>query len=61
MFYGNGSDIKKPAEKIDIEKTDGNSLMAKAMALKVYQWWLYRYKFNDKVPRQTLLRQKFEC
>ena len=32
MFYGNGSDIKKSAKKIDIQKNDGNSLMAKAMA-----------------------------
>ena len=35
MFYGNGSDIEKSAKKTDIEKTDGNSLMAKAMAPKI--------------------------
>jgi len=34
MFYGNGSDIEKSAKKTDIEKTDDNSLMAKAMAPK---------------------------
>ena len=34
MFYGNGSDIEKSAKKTEIEKTDGNSLMAKAMAPK---------------------------
>ena len=34
MFCGIGTEIKKIAEKTDIEKTDGNSLMAKAMARK---------------------------
>ena len=34
MFYDNGSDIKKFAKKTDIEKTDGNSLMASAIAPK---------------------------
>ena len=34
MFYAIGSDIKKIAEKTDIQKTDGNSLMTKAMAWK---------------------------
>ena len=34
MFYDTGSDIKKIAENTDIEKTDGNSLMAKAMVRK---------------------------
>ena len=34
MFYGIGSDTKKFVEKSDIEKTDGNSLMAKAMPRK---------------------------
>ena len=34
MFCGNGSDIEMSAKKIDIEKTDGNSPMAKAMAPK---------------------------
>ena len=37
MFYGIGSDIKKIAEKTDIEKTYGNSLMAKALARKRLQ------------------------
>jgi len=34
MFYGNGSDIQKSAKKTNIEKTDSNSLMAKAMTPK---------------------------
>ena len=33
-FYGNRSDIKKSAKKTEIQKTDGNSLMAKGMAPK---------------------------
>ena len=34
MFYGNRSDIKKSAKKTEIEKNDGYSLIAKAMAPK---------------------------
>ena len=34
MFYGNGSDIRKSVKKTDIEKSDDNSLMAKATAPK---------------------------
>ena len=34
MFYRNGSDIKKFAQKTDIEKTEGISLMAEAMVPK---------------------------
>ena len=35
MFYGNGSDIENSAKKTDVEKTDGNSLMAKLWHQKV--------------------------
>ena len=34
MLYGNGSDINNSTKKTDKEKTDGNILMAKAMAPK---------------------------
>ena len=34
MFYVRGSDIEKSAEKTDIEKTEGNSLVAEAKAQK---------------------------
>ena len=36
IFYGSGYDVKKSAKKTDIEKTDGNSLMAKAMTPKKF-------------------------
>ena len=59
--FGKEPDIKKYAEKIDVEESDSDSLMITAKALKNSMPKSYRYNFNDKVPRQIHLRQDSDC